>query len=128
MTPGAPIPAGEDKILLEGMTFYGYHGVRQAEKELGQRFVVDLEVWKDLAPAGHGDDLALTVNYAALYRLVAGIVTGPPCNLIETVAERIAAAILAQFPVEAVRVRVRKPEAPIPGVLAGAGVEILRRR
>jgi len=110
------------------MIFYGYHGVRQAEKEVGQRFVVDLEVWKDLAPAGWSDDLAQTVNYAALYQLVAGIVTGPACNLIETVAERIAAAVLAQFPVDAVRVRVRKPEAPIPGVLAGAAVEILRRR
>ena len=110
------------------MVFYGYHGVRPAEKELGQRFIVDLEVWKDLGPAGRGDDLAQTVNYAALYRLAAGIVTGPPCNLIETVAERIAAAVLAQFPVDAVRVRVRKPEAPIPGVLASAAVEILRRR
>jgi dihydroneopterin aldolase len=110
------------------MVFYGYHGVRAAERELGQRFVVDLEVWKDLRPAGQSDDLAQTVNYAELYRLVAGIVTGPSCDLIETVAERIAAAVLGRHAVDAVRVRVRKPEAPIAGVLAAAAVEILRRR
>jgi dihydroneopterin aldolase len=120
--------SGEDKILLEGMVFYGYHGVRQAEKELGQRFVVDLTVWRDLAAAGWSDDLTQTTSYSALYRLVESIVTGPACNLIETVAERIATAVLAQFPLDAVRVRVRKPEAPLPGVFASAAVEITRRR
>ncbi len=128
MTSEVPRQPGEDKIILEGMVFYGYHGVRQAERELGQRFVVDLEVWQNLAPAGQSDDLAQTVNYAELYRLAAEIVGGPPCNLIETVAQRIASAVLARFAADAVLVRVRKPEVPIPGVLAGAAVEIVRRR
>jgi dihydroneopterin aldolase len=112
--------------MLEGMVFYGYHGVRNEERSLGQRFVIDLAVWKDLRAAGASDDLAQTVNYASLYHVVAGIVTGQPLNLIEAIAERIASAVLAQFPVEAVRVCVRKPDVPIPGVLEGAAVEIYR--
>lgn len=121
-------PPGGDRIFLEGMVFYGYHGVRAEEKKLGQRFVVDLEVWKDLRPAGRSDDLSQTVNYAELYRLAADIVTGPPSDLIEAVAERIAAAVLRHHVVDAVRVRVRKPEAPVAGVLGAAAVEILRWR
>lgn len=117
-----------DKVILHGMVFYGFHGVRPAEKELGQRFVVDVEVSKDLRAAGQSDDLADTVNYAEIYRLVAGIVTGPPCNLIEAVAERIATALLTSCPVAAVRVKVAKPEAPIAGVLSSAAVEIFRQR
>jgi dihydroneopterin aldolase len=118
-----------DKIILEGMTFYGYHGVSAAEKELGQRFVVDLEACADLSAAGRTDDLALTVNYAALYQQTKEIVEGPSCNLLECVAERIASTVLAAHPVEEVRVKVRKPGAPIKGsVLISAAVEIVRRR
>jgi len=111
------------------MVFYGYHGTSPAEKELGQRFIVDLEVRKDLGPAGRSDALEQTVNYAELYRLAKHIVEGESCNLIETVAERIAAAVLAAYPVEAVRVKVRKPEAPIKGSTAVCpAVEIYRER
>lgn len=119
----------EDKIILEGMVFYGYHGVNQAERELGQRFVVDLELSRDLSEAGITDDLEKTVNYASVYKVAREIVEGPPANLIETVAERLAAAVLDRFPVEAVRVRVRKPWAPVKGsVLSSATVEISRSR
>lgn len=119
----------EDKIILEGMVFYGYHGVNQAERELGQRFVVDLEISKDLSEAGLADDLEKTVNYASVFKAAREVVEGPPANLIETVAERLAGAVLDRFPVEAVRVRIRKPWAPVKGsVLGSAAVEILRRR
>ena len=115
--------------MLEGMTFFGYHGVSLAEKELGQRFVVDVEILTDLAAAGRSDDLAQTVNYAQVYRLVKEVVEGPSLNLIEAVAERIADVLLALQRVEAVRVRVRKPWAPIRGsVLSAAAVEIERKR
>lgn len=119
----------EDKILLEGMTFYAYHGVNRAEREQGQRFVVDLELGLDLSPAGHSDSLAMAVNYATVFKLAREVVEGEPSNLIETVAERLAAAILSRFDVESVRVRVRKPWAPIKGaVLESVAVEIVRRR
>lgn len=118
----------DDRILLEGMTFYGFHGVAPEEKALGQRFVVDVEVSADLAAAGQSDDLEQTINYARVHRLVKEIVEGPSLNLIEAVAERIAAAVLGLARVEAVRVRVHKPWAPIKGsTTATAAVEITRR-
>ncbi len=118
----------EDRILLKGMVFFGYHGVHRAERELGQRFVVDLELTKDLREAGLSDDLARTVDYAAVYGVAREVVEGEPANLIETVAERLASALLERFPVEAVRVRVWKPWAPVKGsVLDSVGVEIHRK-
>jgi dihydroneopterin aldolase len=111
------------------MRFYGHHGAIAAERELGQRFIVDLEMFLDLHPAGTSDDLAHTVSYAEIYDEVRAIVEGPPCNLLEAVAERIAAQVLAQHrPVEEIRVRVKKPEVPLRGILEAAEVEIVRTR
>jgi dihydroneopterin aldolase len=120
----------DDRILLEGMVFHGRHGTLPAERELGQPFVVDVELSLDLRPAGLSDDLAQTVDYGEVHRLAREIVEGTPVNLTETVAERIAAAILDEHPaVEAVRVRVAKPHVRLGDtVLAGSAVEILRRR
>lgn len=118
-----------DRILLNGMTFYGYHGVRPEEKELGQRFVVDVEMEVDLRAAGASDDLADTVDYSRAYRVVREIVEGPGRNLLEAVAEETAGALLEAFPVQGVRVRVSKPHVSIRGaMLDGAAVEIYRRR
>lgn len=119
----------QDKIILSGMAFYGYHGANPEEKELGQRFIVDLEVERDLRPAGQRDDLAATVNYSHLYRTVKEVVEGRSFDLIEAVAEGIATNVLQRFPVDSAMVRVRKPEVPIKGsVLDYAAVEIRRRR
>ena len=121
---------GEDRILLKGMIFYGHHGILPAERELGQRFVVDIELDCDLRPAGLSDDLAKTVDYSEVHLQTREIVEGEPVNLIETVAERVAASILERHrPVEAVRVRVTKPDVRLEDtVLGGSAVEILRRR
>ncbi len=122
-------PVARDRVLLEGMVFYGYHGANPAERTLGQRFIVDLEVELDLRTAGQSDDLAHTADYSAMYAAVREVVEGPPRNLLESVAEAIARRILGSFAVDAVRVRVRKPEVPIRGsVLAHAAVEIYRER
>lgn len=120
----------EDRIVLEGMRFYGYHGTLPAERELGQQFVVDVELRCSLRAAGIADDLSKTVDYSQVYRQVRAVVEGPPVALTETVAERIAAAILARHAsVEAVCVRVAKPHVHLDGgVLAGSAVEIVRRR
>ena len=118
-----------DKIVLEGMIFYGFHGASSAEQEVGQRFVVDLEVERDLSGAGQSDDLADTTSYSKLFKLAREILEGPSRKLLENVAETIAGRILDEYPVAAVRVRVKKPEAPVKGsVLSYAGVEITRRR
>ena len=118
-----------DKIELKGMVFYGFHGNSPAEQEVGQRFGVDLEVFRDLGVAGRSDDLKDTVSYVALYDQVRGIVEGPNRKLLENLAEAIAQSVLDEFDVEAVRVAVQKPEVPIKGsILSHAGVEILRGR
>jgi dihydroneopterin aldolase len=122
--------AVEDRILLEGMIFYGNHGTLPAERELGQPFVVDIELYLDLQPAGLSDDLAQTVDYSEVHRRAKGIVEEPPVNLTEVVAERIAAAILEDHAlVETVRLKVAKPHVRLgETVFASSAVEIVRHR
>jgi dihydroneopterin aldolase len=127
---GESTQTARDEILLEGMRFYAYHGVNPEERALGQRFSVDVVLAVDLRRAGRSDDLADTVSYSAVYKLVRRIVEGEPRQLVEAVAEEIAAAILAEFPpVARVTVAVRKPEVPMKGsMLDAAGVRITRSR
>jgi len=120
----------EDRILLDDMVFHGRHGTLQAEQELGQPFVVSVELRLDLRPAGTTDDLTKTVDYSEVHRVAREIVEGPPVQLTETLAERIAAGTLDEHPmVEVVKVKVAKPHVRLEDtVLAGSAVEVLRRR
>ncbi len=118
-----------DRIELRAMRFAGRHGVLPFEAEQAQPFEVDVILELDLAPAGTTDDLARTVDYGAVFAATRAVIEGPHVALLETLAERIAADVLAgSAPATAVTVRVRKPEAPLPGELAWAGVEIRRTR
>ena len=118
-----------DKIQLEGMVFHGSHGVSPAEQELDQRFVVDLEVQRDLRTAGLSDDLQDTVSYSPMYRLVKEVMQGSSHKLLESLAETIAQRVLDSFDVDSVRVKVKKPEVPIKdSVLDHASVEIFRQQ
>ena len=118
----------DDRVLMRGLAFYGYHGVMPEERRLGQRFIVDIDMSVSLGDAGRTDDLTKTVDYGGVLADVRAIVEGPPLSLIEAVAERIAAKILVAYAVDAVRVRVRKPDVPLPATLDYVGVEITRRR
>ena len=115
-----------DRIELRGLTIRGNHGVFEHERRDGQDFVVDVTVWLDLAAAAASDDLADTVDYGALAQLAADVVSGPPRNLIETVAAEIADAVLADERLHAVEVVVHKPDAPIP--LTFSDVAVVARR
>ncbi len=115
-----------DKIVISDMAFYGYHGVLPQERELGQQFVVDVELTLNLRIAGESDDPGKTVSYADVYEIVRQVVTGVPSKLIETVAEQIAGKLLQQFAVRQVLVRVKKPAAPVPGQFSYMAVEIVR--
>lgn len=118
-----------DKIKLNRMEFYGYHGVFQEENKLGQRFVVDLEVEVDLKEAGELDDLELSVNYGQLYFDVKEIVEGKPYKLIEAVAEKISQVLLSSYArINSVKVCLIKPDPPIPGHYKSVAVEIVRSR
>jgi dihydroneopterin aldolase len=118
-----------DRIELRGLKVFGHHGVFEHEKRNGQDFLVDLTVWVDLAPAGASDALADTLDYGELASLAAGIVAGPPFDLIEAVAHHIAQAVLDYDDRAAeVEVTVHKPSAPIPLAFADAAVTARRRR
>jgi dihydroneopterin aldolase len=103
-----------DRIELRGLTVRGRHGVYEHERRDGQDFVVDITVWIDLAAAAASDDLAETLDYGVLAQRAADIVSGPPRNLIETVAGAIADDVIGDDRVHAVEVVVHKPSAPIP--------------
>lgn len=115
-----------DFIRLRGMTFYAFHGVLASEQELGQRFEVDVEMRLNLSSAGQSDDLAATIDYTRVYRVVQEKVLGQKFNLLERLAETIAEAVLAGFPVEQVTVRVRKPHVSLGGLLDTVEIEITR--
>jgi dihydroneopterin aldolase/2-amino-4-hydroxy-6-hydroxymethyldihydropteridine diphosphokinase len=102
-----------DQIRLSGITAFGYHGVFEHERREGQTFVADVVVHLDTRRAAARDDLAHTLNYGELAEQVAAVLAGEPVDLIETVAERIAATVLASGIVQAVDVAVHKPNAPI---------------
>ena len=119
---------GGDRITLTGLRVHGWHGVHDFERRDGQEFVVDATVWLDLGPAAATDDLSATLDYGALARRAAQIVGGQPCDLIETVAGRIATEILTDQRVEAVEVTVHKPHAPLSQPFTDVSVTLVRRR
>jgi 7,8-dihydroneopterin aldolase/epimerase/oxygenase len=116
-----------DKIFLNQMEFYGYHGVFPEETKLGQRYVVDVVLDVDLKEAGKTDDLTKTINYADVYKVVKALVEGPPFKLVEALAENIAEEILLQFSlVRNCTIRLIKPNPPIAGHYHSVAVEIIR--
>lgn len=117
-----------DRIDLRGVSALGRHGVLDFERTRGQLFTVDLTLELDLEPAGSSDDLADTVNYAEIAHEVVDHISGEPFDLIEALAARIAASVLAHDPVEAVEVTVHKPQAPVGVPFTDVAVRIRRER
>lgn len=119
-----------DRISLINMRFDGRHGVLEEEQVEPQPFEVDVELSLDLSPAGVSDDLSQTVDYREVFEIVRKTIEGPSRKLIESLAETIAARLLADFAavgVGEVLVRIRKPNVNLPGALDAASVEITRR-
>lgn len=118
----------DDEIVLTGLRVFGHHGVYPDERRDGQEFVVDLTVQLPTADAAASDDVADTVHYGELAEKVAALVAGEPVNLLETLAQRIADAVLADERMQAVTVTVHKPQAPIPLAFDDVAVTIRRAR
>ena len=119
--------AGGDLIELRGLRFAAIVGALPEERDRVQPIEVDLDVQTDLAPAGASDDLADTIDYGALCDAVAAVVDGGRPQLLEHLAEEIAAAVLAaDARATAVEVAVRKLRPPVPHQLATSGVRIRR--
>ena len=117
-----------DKIILKGIRFHGYHGVVETERQIGQKYEIDLELMTDLSAAGKTDDLTHTIDYAQVVELVIEIGTQQSFQLFETIGETIAEATLARFQVDEVRITVKKLSPPIEPRLTYAGVEIHRKQ
>ncbi len=117
-----------DRIELRGLRVRGHHGVFDFEKRDGQDFIVDITVWMDLKPAAATDDLTATMNYGELAESAAEIISGPPRDLIETVAAEIAERVLLDPRVDAVEVVLHKPSAPIPLAFTDVAVVAYRSR
>ena len=115
-------------IRLKNMQFYGFHGVSESEKHLGGRFEVDVEMHLTLKYSCESDDLNDTINYEVIYKTVDSCIRKDKFYLIEALANSIAKDILNEHPVDSLMVRVRKPHAPVKGVLDTIEVEIERNK
>lgn len=117
---------GHDVIHLRGLEFYAYHGVLPEEQVLGQRFLIDMDLFSDLSKAGSSDQVEDTVHYGEVYQVIKACVTEEGHQLLEYLAEDIAQRVLGKFSCSSVRVEVHKPQAPIPGIFRDVSVEIWR--
>ena len=115
-----------DRITITGIEVFAYHGVHQFERDYGQKFVVDLSIGATLQTAGESDALEHTIDYGQMARLVVSIVKTEPVNLLETLAERICAAVLAHPLADSVEVTVHKPEAPLDLPFTDVSVTLVR--
>ncbi|WP_035871070.1 dihydroneopterin aldolase [Cucumibacter marinus] len=121
--------AQADKIILSDLAFYGYHGVMLEENSLGQRFRLDIECGVDLSTACQSDDVNQTISYVDIFSVIQTAFEERRFKLIEALAQHIADRLFDSFEhFEWVRIRVRKPEAPIPVVVGEFAIEIFRER
>jgi 7,8-dihydroneopterin aldolase/epimerase/oxygenase len=119
---------GTDLVEIRGLKLKGRHGVTDEERSAEQPFVINLAARLDARPAAILDDLGSTLDYEEAVRIVAKIVTGESFQLLETLADRIARAILANRRVLDVWVRVAKTEAQLPEDVEEVAVEVSRSR
>ena len=118
-----------DKILMQNLGFYGYHGLLKEESVLGQKFFLDIELDINTKEAGLTDDMTKSVSYADVYEVVKDIVQNQRFNLLESLAENIAKEVLEKFDlVKGIMIRVKKPEAPVNGIYDYFGVQIRRAK
>ena len=117
-----------DRIQLIGLSGLGRHGVLAHERALGQRFVADVTLHLDTRDAARDDDLDRTVDYGAVSAQVVAVITGEPVDLVETLAQRVADAVLRAERVQAVDVSIHKPQAPLSVPFEDVVVTIHRER
>lgn len=115
-----------DRIVLKGLRFHGYHGVSESERQVGQKYEIDVELTCDFSTAGVTDELAHTIDYEQVVNLIVEIGAERSFQLIEVLAETVASAVLERFPVHEVRIDVKKLSPPIEHQLTYAGVKIRR--
>ena len=117
-----------DIIRLNSISLFAYHGIESQERELGQKFSVDVELRADLSKAAQSDDLSDTMDYAAVLHTVTAAFTGRTYHLLEHTAWNVMRVLFKEFPAEEIRIRIRKPGAGIDPNLESAEVELIKTR
>jgi 7,8-dihydroneopterin aldolase/epimerase/oxygenase len=118
-----------DMIFITGLVLHARHGVMEHETEVGQRFVIDLELTTDLSESSHTDRLVDTVSYSNVVATATAAFKDANYKLLERAAGAVAEAILAAFPrVSTVKVAVHKPHAPIAAIFDDVGIVLMRAR
>jgi 7,8-dihydroneopterin aldolase/epimerase/oxygenase len=118
-----------DTIFIKGVVVHARHGVMKHETEVGQRFVIDLELYADLSESSRSDRLADTISYSNVVETATDAFKNANYKLLERAAGAVADAILSSFPkVRAVKVTVHKPHAPIAEIFEDVGVVLTRNR
>lgn len=115
-----------DKVRINNMKFFAFHGVAPEEKSLGQTFEVDIEVSTFLKVATASDDLTASIDYSILHAIAKEEMCRQKYDLIETVAEKISTRVLSLNGVLSTTIRIRKPNAPIDGVFDYVEIQITR--
>ena len=118
-----------DTIFIKGVLIHARHGVMEHESEVGQRFVIDLELYTDLSDSSRSDRLADTVSYSNVVETATAAFKDANYRLLERAAGAVADAILSSFArIRAVKVTVHKPHAPIAAIFEDVGVVLTRSR
>ena len=114
----------ESKIRLQNIQLYGWHGVADEEKKIGQHFEIDIEVSFNCHHAIQKDNINDTVNYSSMYDFIVTIFSSKKYNLIEALAGDIASSLIKKFTLSMCKVLIRKPDAPINGILDYVEAEV----
>lgn len=118
-----------DKIQIQGLRLFAYHGVNSEEKADGQMFLLDITCGLSLCVPCQTDCVEDTVSYAKILKTARTAFLSEKYDLLEKAGETVAQAVLEQFPpVKEVTVRIRKPQAPIKADFEYVAVEITRGR
>ncbi len=118
-----------DRIAIRDLRIYAYHGVRDFEKERGQLFILNVDIFADLSKACQTDNLEATINYSQAVQSIKRVMTENRYDLIEAAAQAVADCILSEFSLaESVRVYLKKPNAPIAADFGYVAVDITRSR
>ncbi len=118
-----------DKIIINSLKIFAYHGVNPEETQFGQNFLLDIIAGVDIDEPCQTDDIDQTVSYAAMIKTAKRAMLEKNCKLLEHAAQRVADALFDEFPkIETLKITLRKPEAPMRAEFGFVAVEIERVR
>lgn len=117
-----------DKIIIKGIEVFAFHGAFPEENLLGQRFTINIEMYKNIRKACQEDSLEDTVHYGFVHDDIVNLTKNKKFKLLEKLAEEIAKLVITKYDVQKIIVNIEKPNAPINGIFKYVAVEITREK